>query len=80
MTRPPLTLLKTPARPGAASFDRSHPAPHTEVLRTAWWDGHTTGFRTGWVSGVRWGIVCGACTTLCLAGLGVAAAAGLGWL
>jgi len=82
--RPYLRLLQTPAQapkpPGAASFDRSRPAPQTDALRAAWWDGHATGHRTGWVGGVRWGMVCGVCVALCLGGLAAGVAAGLGWL
>lgn len=82
--RPYLRLLQTPAQPqkppGAVSFDRSNPAPHTEALRAAWWSGHAQGYRDAWVGGVRWGMVCGACTALCLVGLIVAGAKGLGWL
>lgn len=82
--RPYLRLLQTPAqtpRPtGAASFDASNPAPQTDALRTAWWDGHNHGFRDAWVQGVRWGITCGLCTATCLAGILVGVATGLGWL
>ena len=81
-----LRLLPTPPAtatapaPGPARFDADHPAPHTEALRAAWGVGLKHGFKDGWVRGVRWGILCGACSTLCLAGLMLAAAAGLGWL
>lgn len=75
-----LRLLPRPAQPGPAGFDGSRPAPHTEALRAAWTAGVQHGFKDGWVRGVRWGILCGACSTLCAAGLLLAGAAGLGWL
>lgn len=78
--KPALKLMQTPAQPGAVSFDRSRPAPHTEALRAAWWDGHAYGFREAWTQGVRWGIVCGCCTTVCLAAILGGIAAGFGWL
>lgn len=80
MSRPTLKLLQTPAKPGAASFDGSRPAPQTDALRHTWWAGHSHGFRDGWVKGVRWGMACGFSTTLCVAILLTALAAGLGWL
>lgn len=42
--------------------------------------GRDEGLRTGYVQGWRWGMVCGISTVACLAGLGLAALSGLGWL
>ena len=78
--KPTLKLLQTPRQRGTASFDRSRPAPQTDALREAWWAGQASGYRTGWVGGVRWGIVCGSCTSLCLAGILGAIAARFGLL
>lgn len=78
-----LHVVQTPAPAATGSayrWDASRPAPHTDMLRAAWNDGETTGFRAGYLKGWRWGLLCGACTTV--AGLVLCLAAGrvLGWL
>lgn len=90
--KPYLRLLQTPvvksaeklSPPGApattAHFDRSRPAPHTEALRAAWCDGHGRGLQRGYIQGLRYGVLCGMCTTVALATLLLCVAAGLGWL
>lgn len=82
--RPYLRLLQTPAAaatPSAApvQFDRSRPAPHTDILRATWFDGHERGIRTGYHQGWRYGLLCGACTAVAVAGLMLGVASGLGW-
>ena len=77
---PRLLQVPTAADGPTAHFDRSRPAPHTDALLAAWWDGHADGFKAGYMKGARWGVLCGACTTVAAATLLIAIAAGLGWL
>lgn len=79
---PPLTLVQTPAAqaPPPLHFDRSRPARHTDALRAAWTDGHERGLQRGYMQGLRYGLLCGACTSVALATLVLGVAAGLGWL
>jgi hypothetical protein len=42
--------------------------------------GFHEGLRLGYVQGVRWGLLCGACTTACAAFLLFSVASALGWL
>lgn len=79
----PFTVVQTPAplplgKPTPAHFDRSRPAPHSDLLRAAWMDGQAQGVRQGYTQGWRWGLVCGFTTLVCLLGLLAGAARGLG--
>lgn len=79
MKRPALAALQTPAGQ-PLHFDRSRPAPQTDILRAAWMDGLAHGASRGYIKGWRYGVRCGICTTLALATLLLGVSAGLGWL
>lgn len=59
-----------------------------QVARTEVWNarfegrvrGFHEGLRHGYVQGVRWGLLCGACTTACAGFLVFSVATALGWL
>ena len=88
-SRPP---LQTPAPPPAAPrsepvYDRANPldarisaaaARHGQTVTAAWQDGHDAGERVGYLSGWRWGAVCGFLAGLCAGALLVAGALQLG--
>jgi hypothetical protein len=79
----PFTVVQTPAplplgKPAPITFDRSHPAPVSDMLRITWMDGQAQGVRQGYTQGWRWGLVCGAATLGSLQGLLAAVAHGLG--
>jgi hypothetical protein len=66
--------VQTPAQATAAA------EPSHDHLWNAWAEGRVRGYRDGYVHGVRWGLLCGACTAGCAAFLLFSAASALGWL